>query len=215
MSTILLASSSPRRKEILSMLGIPFIAIHPEIDESVVDYQPPEERVVSLAFLKAAEAGRIASSPGGIPDAKNGDGPRHILAADTLVALRSHGGWKTLGKPKNEAEARQMLRTIQGRIQHVFTGLCVFDRLTGSSHTALSKSRVRFDTMDEDAVNAYLATGEWIGAAGAYRVQGWGAAYIAWIEGSPSGVMGLPIRELYGILSRAGTCISPPSGIRL
>jgi septum formation protein len=195
MEKLVLASSSPRRKELLTLLGIPFIPLHPEIDESVCDHLLPDERVLALARLKA-EAGRALSW-------QRDRETRLILAADTLVALRSGESWQVIGKPTSRDDARTMLVAIQGRLQHVFTGLCLLDAKSGQSRTALSDSTVTIAPMTAREIEAYLDQNEWEGAAGAYRVQGWGAAFIQGMSGSPSGVMGLPIHELYGILSDA------------
>jgi septum formation protein len=193
MEKLVLASSSPRRKELLTLLGIPFIPVHPEIDESVCDHLPPDERVLALARLKA-EAGRTLSRQRELM-------PRLILAADTLVALRRRKSWQVIGKPASRDDARTMLVAIQGRVQHVFTGLCLLDAKSGQERSALSDSTVNIAPMTAREIEAYLDLNEWEGAAGAYRVQGWGAAFIKSMSGSPSGVMGLPIHELYGILS--------------
>lgn len=183
------------------MLGIPFATVHPEIDESVCDHLPPRERVVALA-QKKSERGRqlfLASGDLGLEAT-----PRFILAADTLVAFPLPTGWEVIGKPETEEEARAMLMRIQGKTQEVYTGMCVENLESGERHTALSYSRVRFAPMQEEEMDRYVATGEWVGAAGAYRIQGWGACHIESIEGSHSGIMGLPLRELYGILGDAG-----------
>lgn len=199
MDTLLLASSSPRRKDLLALLGIPFVTIHPEIDESVFDHFPPDRRVVALAERKADQGRRLYrdSSP---PAA----GPRFILAADTLVALPNAEGWEVIGKPDSADQAAEMLARLQGRTQEVYTGVCVENLASGVRHLALSRSLVSFAPMSGKEILRYIETGEWEGAAGAYRIQGWGSCYIESIEGSPSGVMGLPLRELYGILSAAG-----------
>jgi septum formation protein len=201
METLLLASSSPRRKELLAMLGIPFATVHPEIDESVCDHLPPRERVVALAQKKADKGRHLFLSSNRLGLEKL---PRFILAADTLVAFPAPAGWEVIGKPESETQARTMLRRIQGKTQEVHTGICVENLETGERRTALSYSLVRFSQMREDEIDRYLALGEWEGAAGAYRIQGWGACYIEAIEGSHSGIMGLPLRELYGILEEAG-----------
>ena len=201
MEKLILASSSPRRKEILSLLDIPFVAIHPEIDENVCDDLEPAIRVLALARLKAEAGLALVGS--------TGEKGRLVLAADTLVALRRRGSWQVIGKPGSRAEAASMLKAIQGRIQHVYTGLCLLDRESGAATTVLSSSTVSFAPMKAEDIEAYLDRGEWEGAAGAYRVQGWGAAFIQRISGSPSGVMGLPIHELYGILAKAGSALQP------
>lgn len=183
------------------MLGIPYATVHPEIDESVCDHLPPRERVVALAQKKADKGRQLFLESNGLDKAKP---PRFILAADTLVAFPTLSGWEVIGKPESETEARTMLRRIQGKTQEVYTGICVENLENGERRTALSFSYVRFAPMREDEMDRYVALGEWEGAAGAYRIQGWGACYIEAIDGSHSGIMGLPLRELYGILESAG-----------
>ena len=197
METIILASSSPRRKELLSSLSIPFVSIHPDIDESFCDHIAPEARVVALAEAKA-EAGLalLGQSPT--------DRPRLLLAADTLVAFKLTKGWKTIGKPENRAEAKTMLEYMSGRTQSVFSGLCLLDTTSGRRFTALSATSVAFAEISEDEIEFYLDTGEWRGAAGGYRIQGSGSWFIDSMNGSWSNVVGLPIRELYVILKAAG-----------
>jgi septum formation protein len=203
MEPLLLASSSPRREEILHMLSIPFVSLHPDIDENLCDHLPVHERVVELASMKAEfglneynpQIGFIQTSP-----------PiRFILAADTLVELAlGQNESLILGKPSNIDEAIEMLELIQGREQFVHTGICIIDIESSKKYLAASKSTVHFSPMKDREIREYALKGEWLGAAGAYRIQGWGSCYINRIDGSHSGVMGLPIRELYGILSLAG-----------
>lgn len=200
--TLILASSSPRRKEILSSLHIPYISIHPEIDEAVYDHVEPAMRTVNLALAKASEGAAKA----GALDFSGRIDSRLVLGADTLVAIPAPGhahGWKVLGKPEDREEARRMTMELSGRMHRVFTGIALVDRFTGASWTALSDSAVFFSSIGAAELEAYLDTEEWEGAAGAYKLQGRAAFHIARIEGSWSGVMGLPIRELYDILSEA------------
>jgi len=197
METIILASSSPRRKELLRSLSIPFVPIHPDIDESFCDHLDPGPRVVALAEAKA-DAGMAL-----LTQAQN-DSPRLLLAADTLVAFRLAEGWKAIGKPCNRHDAKTMLEYMSGKPQIIFTGLCLVDTKSGHHFTALSETTVEFASVSEEEIELYLDMGEWHGAAGAYRIQGFGSCFIELLNGSWSNVVGLPIRELYVILKAAG-----------
>lgn len=198
MEKIILASSSPRRKEILASLAVPFITIHPDIDETICDHIDPEYRVLALAEKKAAAGLDLL----GTIEKKDG-WPRLLLAADTLVAFHLSRGWKTIGKPRDRDEARTMLHYMEGHTHRVFSGLCLLDTRKGERHSVLSSTKVRFSSMSGMEIERYLDTGEWEGAAGAYRVQGAGSCFISSLQGSWSCVVGLPIRELYGILRDA------------
>lgn len=200
METIILSSSSPRRKEILRSLSIPFICVHPDIEEENHNHLEPPERVVRLAVEKAAAG---AARYGSLAHA-GADMPRFVLGADTLVAFRFPDRWETIGKPGNRDEARDMLAYQSGRKQIVFTGICLRELSGERQWTALSESEVVFAPMSPGEIEAYLDSGEWRGCAGAYQVQGRGSCFIQDMRGSCSGVMGLPIRELYGILTGAG-----------
>jgi septum formation protein len=191
---ILLASTSPRRREILHSLGIGFVLADPGIDEASRDGSPPPRRVLELAEDKArAAAAGLAGSM-----------PRLVLAADTLVALPRGRGESVLGKPKNRADAGMMIALIAGKSHFVHTGLALLDRGSGCLRLAASVSIVSFAPMTDAEIETYLDSGEWEGAAGAYRIQGLAACHITRIEGSWSGIVGLPIHELYGMLRDAG-----------
>ena len=206
METIILASSSPRRKEILRSLSVPFDVIHPDIDETTCDQLEPEHRVVALAERKAiAGLALLAQAPG--MDASGTSAsprPRLLLASDTLVALRRAGAWRTIGKPADRDEARSMLHQLEGRTHTVFTGLCLAETGSGSRSTICATTSVRFAAMSDAEIERYLDCEEWRGAAGAYRLQGRGSCFIEQVRGSWSCVVGLPIRELYGMLKDAG-----------
>jgi septum formation protein len=183
----------------------------PNIDESRRDDLPPKERVVALAEDKARAAAKNADA----------NAPRLIVAADTLVCLclpnrqanfasapsvsTSNDGRDTLvlGKPSDRIDAKRMIRLLAGRIHTVHTGLVVLDRTSNRLFSTHSDSFVSFSSMCEEEIEEYLDTGEWDGVAGAYRIQGWTAFFIEKIDGSCSGIMGLPIHELYDILKRA------------
>ncbi len=218
---ILLASESSRRASILESIRIPFIKVLPSIDETIFDNLDPAERVVALAATKAkhgkalwSEKNRskkvVISSSAKKPldknalDQKSNAEPRYVLGADTLVAFKISGRWITLGKPANELEAFEMLSMEAGKRQTVFGGLCLLDMVSDRCYPALSISEVQFAPMTPEEVSWYLSFGEWRGAAGAYRIQEIGSCFIEEIRGSSSGVMGLPIHELYGILHASG-----------
>ena len=186
---LLLASASPRRREMLGRLGFDLVVVPADIDESVCDDLPIGMRVAALAELKARAASDKALFP-----------PLWALGADTLVSLDG----QAMGKPGNEAEARSMLAALSGRTHTVTTGICVLDRRSGKAPSAVSESSVRFSALRDDEIEAYLATGEWRGAAGAYRIQDHASFFVEWLEGSFSGVVGLPLHEFYAILSSSG-----------
>jgi septum formation protein len=200
MERILLASRSPRRRELLDEAGIPFDAFAPDVDESLRDDLAPAERVLALAADKALAAS--SSVEGALPSP-----PRLVLGADTLVCLpkrRGEAGELALGQPTGIDDARRMIGLLAGRTHIVRTGIALLDRDTGSVRTARSDSAVGFAPMSEEEIEAYLETGEWSGVAGAYRIQGLASFYIDRLEGSWTGVVGLPMRELYVILLAAG-----------
>jgi septum formation protein len=197
MESLLLASGSPRRRELLNASGIPFDSIVPDLDETSRDSLAPAERVLALAEDKAKAVAKLAGL----------SSPRLVLAADTLVCLPlddKDGAEQALGKPEDEEDARRMLLRLAGRSHIVRTGLALLDRTSGAIFAIRSDSIVRFATMDAKEIEAYLSSGEWKGAAGAYRIQGLAAFFIDRLEGSWTGVVGLPMQELYVILKKAG-----------
>lgn len=190
---ILLASASPRRRELLRRLGVPLLTLPADIDESVADELHVAERVARLAELKA-RATEALPWPYAEPR------PRWILGADTLVAA----GERVFGKAEDEDEARATLRSLAGAWHEVHSGLAVLDASTGAVRSAVSTTRVLFGPMSEAEIEAYLGLGEWRGVAGSYRLQEAASLFVERIEGSYSGVVGLPLREFYGILRAAG-----------
>ena len=202
MGKLILASSSPRRREALMALGVSFEVLSPEVDETGMDYLPASQRVLALARLKAQAASREQCVGEGI----------FILAADTLVSLEPFPSSElpgiaadgVLGKPKDRQEAKAMLDALQGRKHAVHTGLALLCLPSGRLETILSTSRVDFAPMSDGEIESCLSAGDWLGVAGAYRIQGRAALHIRAIEGSWSGIVGLPIHELYVILSRVG-----------
>jgi len=186
---LLLASASPRRMETLQKLGFTLVIAPADVDESIYDELPVSRRVIALAELKVHTSSATAPFP-----------PVWAIGADTLVSLDG----TVFGKPADEDDARTMLAALSGKTHTVSSGICVLDRRTGELHSAVSETLVHFSSLDTVELDAYLATGEWQGAAGAYRIQEHAAFFVEWLEGSFSGVVGLPLHEFYAILSRIG-----------
>ncbi len=186
MEPIILASTSPRRQDILKNLGIPFSVMTPAYEEIPQDGLSVMEQAEYHATKKVESIMRMQlkiSTP-------------WILGADTLV----YSDGTIFGKPDNREEARSMLRTYSGKTHQVITGIALFDSTTNFTSSKVSTSQVTFMEMNDSQIDAYLDTAEWQGVAGAYRIQGLAACFISKIEGSYSGIVGLPIHELYDIL---------------
>ena len=182
--TLQLASTSPRRREILAALGLEFSIVHVDVDESVLPGESPGDMVVRLAIAKAEAA-----------DA----GPADIvIAADTAVVADEH----VLGKPVDQDDCLAMLGLLSGRAHQVMTGVAVHTR--SATGTALSTTDVYFREIDRDEALAYWQSGEPHDKAGAYAIQGVGGAFVERIEGSYSGVVGLPVFETVVLLEQAG-----------
>lgn len=184
---LLLASASPQRLKLMGGLGIIPVVEPVALDECIFDHLSVPERVTALAKEKASLSAR-----------QTGLDCRWILGADTLVELAGH----TFGKPKNIVEARGIINRLAGHTHTVFTGLCILDRLDNCTHVIVSDTKVSFAQMTGSEIEAYLATGEWRGAAGGYRIQETASLFVEQIQGSFTGVVGLPIREFYVILKR-------------
>lgn len=182
-----LASRSPRRIELLARLRVDFSVLELDVPELRAAGEGAADYVRRVAREKA-EAGRAQLS----------GGAGWVLAADTEVMLDE----RVFGKPQDVADARAMLEALSGRTHTVLTALCLLGE--GREWQAESLSQVRFDRLDEAQMARYLATGEWQGKAGGYAIQGEAESFIARLEGSHSGVMGLPLRETAQLLRRAG-----------
>ena len=185
-----LASASPRRRQLLEQLGLHFEVVVANVDESPQPGESPREYVLRVARAKAeAVAGRLASP--GVP----------ILAADTAVVLEG----EILGKPRDREEGLKMLTRLGGRMHQVSSGVALWNR--GDVKTVLQESRVRFRAIGHDEALAYWQSGEPIDKAGGYGIQGLGAVFVAHLEGSYSGVMGLPLAETAALLREAGISV--------
>lgn len=174
---LILASKSPRRKELLKQIGIPFVVVVSDAEEVSGNSWTPAALVVENAKRKArAVAEKYPDSP--------------VLGADTVVS--SEG--KIFGKPKDKDEARKMLTALSGKMHEVTTGLALINR--NEIRTTNVTTKVFFDTMTKADIDAYIATEESMDKAGAYTIQGKAARFIEKIEGSYSNVVGLPLNAL-------------------
>ena len=183
---IILASQSPRRRELLERMGVEFRVVTPDIDEHMERELPPDELVRRISAEKARA---VAAQTG--PDAI-------VIAADTVVALDG----AVLGKPADELEAFKMLSTLSGCRHQVYTGLTV---LRGKEmHTVSEETAVTFRELSEKEITNYIRTGEPMDKAGAYGIQGYGALLVEGIQGDYYNVMGLPVCRLGGLLKELG-----------
>ncbi len=183
---LILASASPRRRELLAILLENFRVQPADIDERQRDAEAPDAYVLRLALEKAHAVAR--TSPGD-----------WVIGSDTEVVLES----ACLGKPCDEARACEMLRSLSGRIHRVYSSVALVGP-DGSARSALSVSEVRFEALPEDWIHSYAASGESLDKAGGYAIQGRAAAWISNLDGSYSGVVGLPLFETAGLLRDAG-----------
>lgn len=195
---LLLASTSPRRRELLGLLGLPFEVVPSRFDESALppDGLTPPEYVTRLAAGKASEvAGRT-------------EGEALVLGADTTVVLDG----AILNKPVDAADARRMLRRLSGRTHRVYTGLCLLSvqgSVPGESRTEFAVTEVTFDPLSEAVIDAYVATGEPLDKAGAYGIQGQALSFIPGIHGDYFNVVGLPLYLLCKLLDKFGISVWP------
>ena len=182
--TLLLASTSPRRREILASLGLDFTVVPVDVDESPLAGEKPGDMALRLAMAKAKAAAA--------------DGDTVALGADTVVVIGEHA----LGKPKDEADCLAMLERLSGRGHKVLTGVALHS--AQGTRTALSETDVYFREISRDEALAYWQSGEPCDKAGAYAVQGRGGVFVERIEGSYSGVVGLPVFETATLLADVG-----------
>ncbi|MEO8190616.1 MAG: Maf family protein [Acidobacteriota bacterium] len=182
MSSLVLASGSPRRAQILGELEIPFFVDPPEVDETLLPGEPGDAAALRLARAKAREVARRRPA-------------EWVLAADTLVILED----EILGKPADDAEAARMLGRLSGRTHRVVTSVCL-RRGEGEGLSETAWSSVLFAPMSPEEISWYVATGEPRDKAGAYGIQGLGSRFVVGIEGSYTNVMGLPAAVIYRLM---------------
>jgi len=185
--TIILASASPRRTELMALAGIEFSVVPADIDEAVLPGEKPAEHVMRLSREKADA---VAGTTNG----------RYFIGADTVVVLEE----RIMGKPADEAEAFRMLAALSGRDHEVITGFSVFDKVSGIHLSRCVRTEVTFKELSEREIRSYIASGCPMDKAGAYAMQGGAVHFIRSICGSYTNVIGLPMTELYETLCQLG-----------
>ena len=186
---IILASASPRRREMLARVGLEFQVVPSTVEETVLPGEPPEQHVIRLSEAKAREVSARGAVSG-----------RWFIGSDTIVVRDD----EILGKPVDANEAAFMLRSLSARTHRVISGYAVLDRQTGDIRSAAVTTRVDFKQLTEAEIGEYIATGEPFDKAGAYAIQGIGAFMIPRIEGSYTNVVGLPLCEVIATLEEMG-----------
>lgn len=187
MKTIILASASPRKKELMKQIGLKFKVVPSKYEESLDSGLDPHELAQRLSLEKANSVARIQ------PDAL-------VIAADTLGVLNG----KVLGKPHTESEARKMLAMLSGKAHSVITGFTIMDAATNKSLTRTVETRVYLRKLTSGEIDAYVKSGEPLDKAGGYAIQGLGAVIVEKIEGDYFNVVGLPLRALAESLKEFG-----------
>lgn len=182
----MLASASPRRADLMALLGVPFAIVPADIDETPRPGEPPEDLVLRLAIGKAV-AVAATSAPGAV-----------IIGADTVVAV----GDDIFSKPDGDADARRMLSLLSGRSHRVLTGVAV--DCEGEIATAVEETTVTFEHLSDADIDWYLATGDHRGKAGSYGIQGIAGVFITHLAGSYTNVVGLPLSTLRSMLAATG-----------
>ena len=184
-AALVLASASPRRLDLLRQVGLePDRVVSTDVDESPLKGETPRQLALRLALAKA----EAAAEPGA-----------YVIAADTVVAL----GRRVFGKPEDEAEARRMLNLLSGRAHRVLTGVAV-RAPDGRVASRVSETRLRWKRLSPREIEGLLLSCEWRGVAGAYRIQGRAAGFTIELQGSYSGVVGLPLYETLALLDGLG-----------
>ena len=192
-TTLYLASQSPRRRELLTQIGVSFDVLAVDVDESVKNDETPEEYVIRLAKEKAVAGWYTENQT-----------EKAVLGSDTAVVIDG----EILGKPKNSEDARRMLQLLSGKTHQVMTAVALASKSQSASNlelnSVLSVSDVSFKTLSPNEIASYVNSGECDDKAGAYAIQGLAAAFITHLSGSYSGVMGLPLYETVELLNNAG-----------
>ena len=187
---LVLASTSPRRLELLGRLGLtPDRVAAPDVDETPLPAEPPRAYVLRIALAKAAAVPR-------------GD-DEVVLAGDTTIAA----GRRILGKPEDEADLRRMLSLLSGRRHHCLSAVAVVDT-TGTVRHRLSDSTIAFRPLSPAEIDAYVASGEGMGKAGGYAIQGRAESFVRHMAGSHSAIVGLPLAETRALLRAAGIALA-------
>ena len=193
--SVILASASPRRKELLEKIGLTFCVIPSDAEEDIDSSLTPEEQVKALSLLKGRD---VAAS-------HNDD---LVISADTLVCLDG----ELLGKPANEDDARRMLRRLSGAKHSVYTGVSII--CGGAELSEYEKTDVYFRDLSDEEINNYIASKEPMDKAGSYGAQGLGSVFVSRIDGDFFNVMGLPVHRLALMLRRFGIDVTALSAER-
>jgi len=198
---VYLASQSPRRRELLDRIGVRHELLLADADEDVEALEATRAGELPEAYVERVTRAKLLAASRRLR--ARGLAPAPILCADTTVAI----GARILGKPVDAADAARMLTLLSGRSHRVISAVAVAAR--GRSRLATSVSRVRFATIAPARIERYVASGEPFGKAGAYAIQNGAAAWIEKIEGSYTGIMGLPLHETAALLEWAGVAVRP------
>ena len=186
--SFILASSSPRRRELLANVGLDFEVIEPAVRESAREGEAPMDFAKRMAREKALDVS------GNVPRG------RIVVGSDTVVFVSG----EILGKPSDEEDAFSMLQKLSGKTHEVITGFCVARSPSEVLHLGATSTEVRIRSLDSEGMRRYIKTGEPMDKAGAYAIQGVGSCLVEWIKGSYTGVVGLPLSELVSVLSDVG-----------
>ena len=192
MSQIVLASQSPQRRDILTKMGVDFIAVPSNFDERLDDNRPAEEVAIELALGKANDVAQHYQES-------------YVIGSDTIITIDG----KQLAKPENAAQAQAMLKSLAGKVNYVTTSVAVINRAKGVRLTGTDTAKVYFKPYDEQIVAAYVATGDSLNKAGGYGIQSGGAVLIDHIEGEYDTIVGLPSRLLVKLLAQVGIKAKP------
>ena len=184
---LILASSSPRRREILALLGLPFETIAPNFEETPSSHRPAEDEVLDFAVGKAQSVAN--DNPVGI-----------VIASDTLILLN---GIK-IGKPEDADDAKRILRALAGKTHRIFTGVAILDGTVGPGLMTVEEVSVKMRPFTDAEIERYLALNESLDKAGAYSIQGEGRALIESIRGDYLAAVGLPLKPIAGYLDSRG-----------
>lgn len=188
---IILASTSPRRREILALLGLPFEVIAPSFDERALPERAVEDEVLDFAVGKAESVAK--SIPKGI-----------VIGSDTMILIDG----KKIGKPEGVEGAKAMLRSLSGRTHRIFTSVAILDGVGGPGLRTVEKVSVKMRDYSEDEIERYLAAGESLDKAGAYSIQGRGGGLIESIDGDYLAAVGLPLKPIAGYLKTRGCAVT-------
>ena len=188
MKKIVLASASPRRKELLEQIGISFEVIASNVNENIQYQDNPDRYVEQLALMKAQEVARRVN-PGHL-----------IIGSDTIVLLDN----EILGKPENDQDAFNTIKRLSGKSHFVFTGVAIIEAAEGKTMVSHAKTKVKFRDVEDDEIMAYIKSGEPADKAGSYGIQGKGAVLVEGIDGCYFNVVGLPISCLCSMLKSFG-----------